>query len=160
MSATVAGAIKALVEAAGLGVAAYRDVAPPGATLPYVLIREGIAVTTEPSGDFGAPGPYEVREEVQVDVVQAWKNPQTGARLEVYGLADAVAGALRGAAPQPVLDGHVYPARVIGRTRIPPAAGDQATTTRPAVAAGDENILRDVLTVEVLRVVTPTVAAP
>lgn len=150
MSATLGGALKAALESAGLGLSVYRDHPPAGAALPYVLVREGIASEVEPAGDFGDPGRQaEEREQAQVEVVQAWKNPLTGARLERYGLAQAAVRYLHGRALEDVLGGRVYPVRVVGRTRIPPAT------------SGDgENIIRDVLTVEALRVVTGTVAAP
>ena len=48
MAATIAGALKAHIESLGLGLAAYRDEAPEGATLPYCVITE--AVATDPDG--------------------------------------------------------------------------------------------------------------
>lgn len=146
MSGTLAGAVKAVVEAAGLGLPCYRDRAPADAPLPFAVITEGIGRVAEPSGDFGDPArEHEVREQVQVDVWQAWKAAD-GTRLERYGLAEAVGRALHGATLPTVLGGRCWPPRVVASGRLGPAAGDPA------------NLVRDTLTVEVLRVVTGTTA--
>lgn len=88
MAATSSGAVKAFLEAQGLGVAVYRDVAPASAVLPYVTVQEGISLVPEDHGDHGADAA--VTELVQVDLWQA-----QGA--ETYTLPDAVVGALHGA---------------------------------------------------------------
>lgn len=143
MSATLSGALKALVESAGLGLPVYRDRPPAGAPLPYALVTEGIASAPEPTGDFTDPArEHEVREQAQVEVVQAWKAGD-GSRLERYGLAQAVARALHGRTPQPVLGGRCWPVSVVaGPTRQPVGPGE------------DDNLIREVMTVQVLRVVT------
>ena len=107
MSASTAGALKALLESGGLGVAVYRDRAVENATLPHVTVSEGIAITSE--GVFSAFDDPErhVVELAQVDVWQQWRHPTSRTVLESYTLPDAVLSLLQGnrlsTAPTPVM---------------------------------------------------------
>lgn len=97
MSATTAGALKALLEAAGLGVSVHRDAAPDGAVMPYITVSEGLATTPLQHGDVGdAAADTAVAELAQVDVWQAWRTPEK-ANAESYTLVPAVVKALHGA---------------------------------------------------------------
>lgn len=110
MAASIAGALKALLESLGLGISVYRDAAPAGQPLPYATVRERISVTKSLSGrgDFGDPASKSpVEEQVQVDVWQQWRNPATGALAETYTLARAVTSSLDGAVlPSPPMQVH------------------------------------------------------
>lgn len=147
MSLTTAGAAKALIEGAGLGIAAYRDAAPPGAPLPYAVIQEGIALSNESSGDFGAAEgtgvPDEVREQFQVDLYQAKRNLREQTRTEHYRLPSLLRAALHGkVADTPT---RSYPLVVrSGPVRLPPVAPNDDTS------AG--NLVRHTYTVELVRV--------
>ena len=140
MSATLSGALKAALEQMGLGIAFYRDEAPPGTDLPYGILTEMPAVS-EPAGDFGDPDgvPVEVRQQVQVDVWQPWRTA-AGAVAEDRLLAGRVVRALRGLRLADVGDGRAYP--VVVRTWQPIREGQPLS--------GD-NLVRDIVTVEVLR---------
>lgn len=133
----MAGAVKAWVEQAGLGVAAYRDgapndgKAPPRITvpLPCVVIQEGIGSSPELHGDYGDPNAHLGDAElVQVDLLQYARIPdpdhpgQTNPG-ERYSLVDALsvhfrtrAGSLQQHAPW-----RVYGVTVDGLVRFPPA---------------------------------------
>lgn len=132
MAATTAGAIKAFLEAQGLGVSVYRDIASPGATLPYVTVRESVSVTVDPHGDFAATG---VTELAQVDIWQEWRSTTTRGVSESYTLADDVIerlhGAVLSAAPT-----HVYGSRVIGSSRL---------------LEQEENVVHTAITLEIRR---------
>lgn len=116
MSATSGGAIKALLEAAGLGIAVYRDQAPEDVAFPYVTVFEAISVTPEPAFSAFDDSEGHVAEQVQVDVWQQRRNPTTNAVTESYTLPDAVSRALSGGrlTSLPTYGGHM---RLIGRTR-------------------------------------------
>jgi hypothetical protein len=88
-NATVSGAIKHLIESAGLGLTVFRDVAPPKAPLPMVVVTEGVAWVPVPNGDTDVEGELLVREQAQVDIYQALRNPD-GSRAERIGLEDSV----------------------------------------------------------------------
>ena len=132
MAATTAGAVKAFLEAQGLGVSVYRDQAPEDPPFPHVTVREMVSVTVDPHGDFAASG---VTELAQVDVWQQWRNPSTRAVTESYTLADAVIKRLHGAvltaAPK-----HAYGCRVVGATRL---------------IEQDENVAHTAVTIEIRR---------
>lgn len=102
MSASTAGALKAVIEGAGLGISAYRDKAPARVARPYVTIDESISLTPDPTSapfDHSADPPW-FREQVQVNVWQDWRR-QTGASftlLESPGLPASVAKAIHGVA--------------------------------------------------------------
>lgn len=97
MSATTAGALKTLIEAAGLSLAAYRDEAPDASTLPYVTIAEAISVVPTDSFNAFDDSQGHVTEQAQVDLWQQWHNPSTGVLSESYTLPDALTKALSGA---------------------------------------------------------------
>jgi len=88
-NATVSGALKYVIESAGLGVTVFRDLAPPKAPLPLVVITEGVAWNVVPSGDTDAEGELRVREQAQVDIYQALRKPD-GSRAEQIGLEDHI----------------------------------------------------------------------
>lgn len=136
MSATVAGAVKAHGETLGLSLPFYRDEAPAGAPLPYVVVSEGITSDPEP-GDFGDPdATVDVRETVQMDLWQAMTDPASGARAERYGLRDVLVTRFRGAVLPDVLGGRCYPARVVRAQRVP---------------AGEKNLVRDSIDLVIVR---------
>lgn len=144
MSATTAGALKTLIEAGGLGLAVYRDGAPsapgpdgkPTATvpLPYVTLREAVAVFPDPGTAFDAIGAT-TRETAQVDLWQTWRNLDTLKPAEQYGLADSLVRLLHGAA-LPSAPRHVYGVTVTGRRRLIEA---------------DDNVVHDAITVQIRR---------
>lgn len=138
MAASTAGAIKALVEGAGLGVPAYRDEAPAHSTLPYVTIIERIALI--PDGIDGRfdrdSGPHTGRETVQVDLWEQWRNPSTGAVSESYTLSDALTRLLDGAA-LPVAPTLVWGVKFISSRRLPPEL--------------EANLVHTALTLEIVR---------
>lgn len=95
MSASLGGAIKTVVEAAGLGLSAYRDDAGKATTsTKWVTIAEGIVITNESLGDAGASDA--VTELVQVDLWQPWRSTGAGGAAEDYDLADQLCRALHG----------------------------------------------------------------
>jgi hypothetical protein len=128
VAATIAGALKARIEGLGLGLVAYRDGAPsapdpatglpvPTVPLPYVTIREAIAATPDLDGPYDDGVPHTIREVVQVDLWQRWRDPNSRKTAEQYGLADALVRGLRGA-PLPDAPTRVYGCAVAGRTRL------------------------------------------
>jgi hypothetical protein len=140
MAATIAGALKQLIEAAGLGVAAYRGKAPTDAALPYVVIRERLDISPEESFNAYDDPEGHVREDVQLDLWQAYR-AQNGAIAESPTLPDALARALHGKrlASAPV---HVSGMRVLsGPVRLP--------------IEEDANRVHDVITLEIARVLQP-----
>lgn len=96
MSASSSGALKAWLESQGLGISFYRDRAPDNQALPYGTISEGISITSEPAFNAHDDPEGHVREVVQVDLWEQWRNPTTGAVTESYTLADATVLALDG----------------------------------------------------------------
>lgn len=88
-NATVSGAIKHVIESAGLSVTVFRDVPPPKAPLPLCVVTEGVAWNILPSGDTDVEGELRVREQAQVDIYQALKAPD-GSRVERIGLEDSI----------------------------------------------------------------------
>lgn len=117
-NATVAGAVKTAVETAGLGLAAYRDRVPAQAALPYCLIHEGIGTTVMMHGDTDDPNRDEaLREQMQLDLWQAKRDPRTGATIERYDLPDRLIFALHGTL-LPTSPTHVYGMRVLESRRL------------------------------------------
>ena len=88
-NATVSGALKYVIESAGLGVTVFRDLAPPKAPLPLVVITEGVAWNVIPGGDTDVEGELRIREQAQVDIYQGLRKPN-GDRAEVIGLEDHI----------------------------------------------------------------------
>lgn len=136
MAASTGGALKAFLEAQGLGVSVFRD-RPSDKPLPYISVQEAIVVTPNPDGDFGdSTSGQTVTEQAQVDVWQQWRHPDTRALTESYSLADTVARKLHGAvlsAAPTVVNG----CRVLSSIRLVEA---------------DENIVHTAVTVELSRV--------
>lgn len=110
-NATLAGAIKTLLEQLGLGLSVFRDVAPPKAHLPFAVVTEGVSRVPVPTGDVSASDEIVLREQVQVDVWQGLRSP-TGARIENYDLGAHVALALNNTR-LPTWIHHVYGVRVL-----------------------------------------------
>lgn len=95
MAATTGGALKQLIEGAGLGLAVYRDKAPTEAVLPYVVVTDGITTTTVPMGDSGADDPD--IENVQVDLWEQYMDPNTRRVTEDPALQRSLKKAMNGA---------------------------------------------------------------
>lgn len=104
MYATTAGAVKAALEAANLGLAWYADRTPDNTgavpTFPYGVIHAGISVVSGTAKSSFAKGTQQpVRETVQVSIWQAWKKvDNTGKRVswEDPALVENVVNALDG----------------------------------------------------------------
>lgn len=129
MAASTAGALKAFLEAQGLGISVYRDRAPEGPTFPYATVHEAISVSPEPAFNADDDPQGHVTEQAQVSIWQRSRNPDTLAKTESYTLPDAICLALTGAVltALPTYGGHV---RVQGRTRL---LEDEGTTIHDAV---------------------------
>lgn len=132
MSASTAGAIKAHLETLGLGVAVHRDEAPEDATLPYIVVTEGISITRDAT--FNPRTDDMARELVQIDVYDLKRNAANQV-TESYTLPDAVRVGVNGVrlatAPKKVY-GMVW----VGSARIPDP---------------DSNVIRHAITAEVRR---------
>lgn len=116
MAATTAGALKAVLEAAGLGVAVHRNAAPSGTAMPYLTVQDEVALSPLADGAYDRDVTHNVREVVQVDVWQTWRTSE-GKPAENYALAGAVRRALHGV-PLPAAPGPVYGCRVTGSVRL------------------------------------------
>lgn len=128
MSASTAGAIKARIEALGLGVSAYRDGAPIDAAgsitaaFPYVVIHEGIGIAWERHGDTTDPAAHDaVTELVQVDVFQAARKLTAGSsqNVESYTLPEAVMNGLRKSTGMTIRNNRVYGVLAVSARRWP-----------------------------------------
>jgi hypothetical protein len=141
VAATLAGAIKAHVESQGLGIAGFRDEVPEGQAFPYFVVREGIALTQEPTAN-AYSGDRAVIELVQLDLWMSKRNPANNAITENYTLPDAITAAVNGkslvAAPK-----KVYGMKVVGRTRF--------VQRDVGIANTDAGLIRYAITVEVKR---------
>lgn len=101
MAASAAGALKAKVESAGLGVAAFRDEArerPDGTPqpLPYVTITEGISTIPESHFNPLDDAMGHVSELNTVHLWEEWRNQSTRALVESMTLRNALVRALHG----------------------------------------------------------------
>jgi hypothetical protein len=106
---TTAGALKALVESLGLGLAAYRDRATQGAKPPYVELTEEVALAP----DVLETGGGTVVETCQLDLYQPYrdKDPASstyGHLMENYALAPALKRGVHNARLVPVGGSLVY----------------------------------------------------
>lgn len=147
MSATTAGAMKAHLERAGLGLAWFRDRAPQDQALPFGVIQEGISRTSDRDGDHTDPAArHGVREQVQVAVYDLWRDG-TGKAAERYDLPDALHRALHGAVLTDLPSGRPGFVRVDGYVRIPQVDGP-GSAGDPANRA---NIVQHALTCTVAR---------
>ncbi len=133
MSATTAGALKALIEGLGLSLSAYRDEAPAGTAPPYVTITEELTLVADPIEDGAA---NTVVETVQVDLWQLWHNPTTGLVAESYTLAPALRKGMDGVRLNLIGTSLPYVALVRHSMRM---------------LEVDENIVHHAITVEVFR---------
>jgi hypothetical protein len=116
-NATLSGAIKTTVEQLGLGVQVFRDVAPPKAHLPFVVVTEGVTWRILPHGDADSGGEDAIREQAQLDIYQAKRAPD-GTRIEDYALEDEICHALQHSR-LPTWVHHVDGLRVIMRSTGP-----------------------------------------
>lgn len=147
MSASLAGAVKAYLEAQALGVPIFRDQAPRGQSYPYVTIQEGIGIVEETSAN-AFSGDNRVRELVQIDLWMQRHSPATNAVTESYSLPDALCRAINGcrldAAPM-----KVYGMKLIGRTRL--FGTTRATAKGQATPVEPSGTIHHVITAEVRR---------
>lgn len=146
MAATTSGALKAFIEAAGLSISAYRDAAPKGAVLPYVVIFEGIAIV--PDGDdnpndrdvAAGTDKQAVTETAQVTLWDRLKKVDDGSAAESYTLPDSLHRALDGASlaisGSGAPPGRVWGVYVVNRVRLPEP---------------EKNLVQHVITLEVHR---------
>lgn len=122
MSATSSGALKAIIEAGGMSVAAYRDAIPTGQTMPVVTIDENVATSQERHGDTGDVDAHAGESElVYVHLWELWRDDD-GKPAERYELPRKLKATLRNARPfsygptdAPV---RVYGIRIDGHARI------------------------------------------
>jgi hypothetical protein len=76
MAATLAGLLKAHLEAQGLNITVYRDGAPADTPHPLVVVTDGIAMAPEHHGDHAdASGHQGEQEQAQVDLYQLARVP-------------------------------------------------------------------------------------
>lgn len=121
-AATSSGALKAIIEAGGLKIAAYRDRLPQHDELPVVTIDENVATTQERHGDHGDPTAHHGEaEQVFVHLWELWRTSE-GKPAERYELIRDLKRLLRTAPPfaygpddAPV---RVYGLRIDGHARI------------------------------------------
>jgi len=125
-NATLSGAIKTVIEQLGLGVQVFRDVAPPKAHLPFVVVTENVAWQILYAGDTGANTESTIREHAQLDIYQAKRAPD-GTRIEDYNLEDEICHQLQNTR-LPTWVHHVDGLRVIMRS-----TGPQGTLRRTIV---------------------------
>lgn len=122
MAATTSGALKALIESAGLGLAAYRDEAPENATPPFVVIHEAVSLVPDSSNTRHDGSQRQSREEVQVSLWQEWRSSSPASIAESYTLPDALKEAIDGAALPISGNGappkHVWGLRFLSSRRI------------------------------------------
>jgi hypothetical protein len=131
VSATTGAALKAMIEAGGLGVSVYRDEAPPGTALPYITVSEAITVNPELAFNPRDDAAGHVAEQVQIDVWQQRRNPTTNAITESYTLPDAVCALVSGGklTTLPTYGGHI---RMLGRSRL---IEEEGTVAHDAITA-------------------------
>ena len=132
---TLAGAIKAVLEQLGLGIQAFRSLAPPKAHLPFCVITEDVAWSALYNGDTDLNPEMNVREQVQVDIYQQLRDPD-GTRTENPDLEDLVCYALH-TTRLPTWVNHVYGVRILMRST--------------GVGEADSNVRRTILTLEIDR---------
>jgi hypothetical protein len=117
-NASLGGAVKTAIEQAGLGLAAYRDRPPARAHLPYCVVLESVGDVVLPHGDTDDPNRDDAhRQELQVDLWQAKRDPATGANTEQYDLPQRLVFTLHGSR-FPTSPVAVAGARVTGTTRL------------------------------------------
>lgn len=96
MAASLSGALKQVIEAAGLGLTVFRDDAGKAEGLVrYVTISEAVSITTERLSSDHADDP--VTELVQVDLWQPWGAPPRTGPTENYAIPGQLHRVLHGA---------------------------------------------------------------
>lgn len=125
MAATIAGMLKARIEAAGLGLSVFRDAAPRPADgtdypMPYVTVRENVAMVPDADGayDDDPAAEHTAQETVQVDLWQRWRDPETGRVAEDYALPGQVRRLLHGATGWTGTPFRVRGSRVVSAVRL------------------------------------------
>ncbi len=128
MAQTTTGALKALIEPAGLGLSVHRDRVAPGEAKPYVTIQEQIAFVPDPGGPtFDRNTPPGFVEHVQIDLWQVWRKTAAGdnTKIEDRTLARRLVAAVQGKRlyVSPSSDGTIngartWAVRVINMLRI------------------------------------------
>lgn len=147
MAATLAGLIKAHLEAQGLGVTVFRDGAPADTPHPLVVVTDGIAMAPEHHGDHGNPTAHQGEaEQAQVDLYQLARLPDPAhAGATLPGESRTLALAIRRVLPQ------------LGRTAATGSYGTPPIRVYGAVVAAGrrwpvaDNIVRNTWTVTVRR---------
>jgi hypothetical protein len=142
MAGSTAGALKQIIESAGLGIAAYADDPPSNAVLPYVIIQDEITVTTGDSRSSGLTdsGIDVALENCQVDLYQTYIDPDTRRVAENKILANALRRALHRSQPTTAsadAPWRIYGVRVAFTSRAR-RADDNTVRTRMSV-----NVHRD-----------------
>lgn len=137
MSATTAGALKALIEAGGLGITADRDERSRLNTAAnWVTISEGIsAVPASINTPYDPLGPKVVSELAQVDLWQTWRDDNKNI-LESAALAKSLVRLLDGAR-LPTSPTRTFGVTVRSSRRMPPEQ--------------EANLVHTAITVEVVR---------
>lgn len=108
MAQTTAGALKVAIESLGLGISAYRDQAPAGLDLPYVVVQEAIAVTPDALEDGRLTSGA---EQVQIDVYERLGE-------ENYALMPGLRVGLHGTRLAKIGNSVVYVVLVRNETRV------------------------------------------
>jgi hypothetical protein len=134
-NATLSGAIKTVLEQAGLGLQVFRSLAPPKAHMPYCVVTEDVAWTLGYNGDTDLNPEDQVREQVQVDIYQQLR-ASDGTRTEDVYLEDSIC-------------------HLLNRTRLPtwvhPVYGVRILTRSTGVGDADTNVRRTIVTLEIDR---------
>lgn len=133
MSASTSGALKALIEGAGLSLSAFRDRPVDEQPLPYVTIHEEIVLVPDAGANDDPDGTG--KETAQVDLWQQWRDPKARTLTESYTLPRALHAALKGA-QLPTAPDRVYDVKVRSRLRL---------------LERDENVVHHAYTLEIVR---------
>jgi hypothetical protein len=122
MTLTSSGAVKAIIEGAGLKLSAYRDAMPKLSSLPCVTIDEDVATSQERHGDTGdESGHHGESELMYVHLWELWRD-DNGKPAETYGLVGRLKRVLRTARPftygPDATPTRVYGLQIAGHARI------------------------------------------
>lgn len=118
MAASTTGVLKRAIETGGLGLSVYRDRAPEGAALPYIVVYEAISTAPVGVGSGAQAGaPMTVSEESQCDLFQSRD-------AEVFDLAARVVRRLTEATLERIGAYEVNGLRVGVPARVPPQPGE------------------------------------
>ena len=113
-NATLAGAIKTVLEQAGLGLSVYRMVAPPKAHLPFCVVLENVSWLPLPHGDTDVNPELTIRAQAQVDIYQELRAVD-GTRTEDPDLEDEICLILHNTR-LPTWVNHVNGVRILTRS--------------------------------------------